>query len=137
MAEAEPTKIPVKRLASALDFEVLSSSALLHFVILGGSEAARTMAGELEAFLIDRSEVLADLEGDARRESNERAFGYVRRLEALGCVVLVGTDHVQSRFDDDPSRTRSYPIGCIAVSPAAEAPELVTLDQGPASASEA
>jgi hypothetical protein len=137
MTEAEPTKILVKRMASALDFEVLSSSALLHFAILSGSEAARAVAGELEAFLIDRAEVLADLEDDARLESDERAFAYVRRLEELGCVVLAGTDHVQSRFDDDPSRTRSYPIGCIAICLATEEPEFVTLDQGSASESEA
>ena len=137
MIEAEATTIPVKRVASALDFEALSSCALLHFVILSGSDAARAIASELEAFLIDRSEVLGEQEDEARLESNERAFGYVRRLAELGCVVSVGADHVQSRFDDDPSRTRAYPIGCIAVCLATEEPAFVTLDQTPASASEA
>jgi len=133
MSDTEPTKIPVKRLASALDFEVLNNSGMLHFAILSCGDAARAVAGEFESFLIDRSEVLADLEDDERTQSDEKAFGYVQRLEALGCVVLAGADHAQLRFDDDPTRTRSYPIGCIAIALASEEPEFVTLEQGPPS----
>ena len=111
----------------ASDFTVLDCATILHFVVVSGSEPARAVSSEFETYLLDRSEKLADLSDSERRESDESAFDFVRRLERLGCVVCAGVDQADLRFDDDPSKTRSWHIGCIAVSNQADEPEFVSV----------
>jgi hypothetical protein len=103
-------------MARASDFATLDSATLLHFVVISGSDSARAVAAELEAYLIERTDGLNNLSDSERQASDEVAFGYVRRLEALGCVVCAGVDQADLRFDDDPSRTRTWNVGCLAVS---------------------
>jgi hypothetical protein len=100
----------------ASDFTALDSATVLHFVVISGSEAARAVAAELETYLIERTETLTNLSDSERAASDEVAFEYVQRLEALGSVVCAGVDQAELRFDDDPSKTRTFNIGCIAVS---------------------
>jgi hypothetical protein len=116
MDAVEGTKIPVRRLTQPSDFAGLDAAAILHFIVVSGSEAARAIATELEEFLIERTETLTDLSDSEREASDEIAFEFVRRLEAHGCVVCAGVDQAELRFDDDPSKTRTFNIGCIAVS---------------------
>ena len=116
MASEEGTKIPVRRLTNASDFAALDSAAVLHFVVVSGSQPAREVAVELETYLIERTETLADLDDRERRASDEAAFAFVRRLEQLGCVVCAGVQQAELRFDDDPSKTRTWNVGCIAIS---------------------
>jgi hypothetical protein len=116
MGAVEGTKIPVRRLTRASDFAELDTATLLHFVVVSGSEAARAVASELEAYLIERTDTLSNLSDSERMASDEAAFEYVRKLEALGCVVCLGVDQAELRFDDDPSKTRAFDIGCLAVS---------------------
>ena len=116
MVAVEGTKIPVRRMTGASDFAALDCAAVLHFVMVSGDEAARAVVAELEAYLIERTDTLADLTDDERRASDEAAFEFVRRLEQLGCVVCAGVDRADLRFDDDPSKTRTWDVGCIAVS---------------------
>ncbi|HYP77261.1 MAG TPA: hypothetical protein VER12_14930 [Polyangiaceae bacterium] len=109
------------------DFAALDSAAVLHFVVIGDNEAARAVAAELEAYLIDRAETLIELSDSERAASDEAAFEYVKRLERLGCVVCAGVDQADLRFDDDPSKTRAYHVGCIAVSSIADEAPFVTV----------
>ena len=125
--DAEPTKVPVRRMTQASDFTVLDCATILHFVVVSGSEPARAVSAEFETYLLDRSEKLADFSDSERRESDESAFQFVRRLEQLGCVVSAGVDQADLRFDDDPSKTRGWHIGCIAVSNQADEPEFVSV----------
>jgi len=127
MAAVEGTKIPVRRMTQATDFAALDSAAVFHFVVVSASDAARAIADELEAYLIDRAESLNDFSASERRESDERAFAFVRQLEQLGCVVCAGVDQADLRFDDDPSRTRAYDVGCIAVSNRADEAAFATV----------
>lgn len=130
MSDDDLTKIPVKRVAAPSDFEALDSSMMVNFAIFGGSEEARAAAGELEAFLIDRMDLLANASDEERHASDEQAFAIVRRIEALGCVVSIGMDPAQLRFDDDPGQTRAWPVGCIAVSALEDEAPFVIFDGG-------
>jgi len=114
-------------MTKASDFAALDAVGVLHFVIVSGSPAARAAAAELEDFLIERTETLADLSESERHASHEAAFEFVRRLEQLGCVVSAGVDQAELRFDDDPSRTRAWPMGCIAVSNLADEAAFATI----------
>ena|GEM_PF-1205055 len=116
VVDEEGTKVPVRRMTRASDFAALDSATVLHFVVVSGSEAARAIATELETYLIERTENLINLSDSERKASDEVAFEYVKKLEALGCVVCSGVDQAELRFDDDPSRTRGWNVGCIAVS---------------------
>ena len=127
MADEESIKVPVRRITQPSDFAALDSAAVLHFVVIGDNEAARAVAAELEAYLIDRAETLIELSDSERAASDEAAFEYVKRLERLGCVVCAGVDQADLRFDDDPSKTRAYHVGCIAVSSIADEAPFVTV----------
>ena len=116
MVGEQSTKIPVRRITCPGDFRTLDSAMMVHFVVMSGNEAARAIAAELEAFLIDRSDTLRDLSQSERQASDEAAFELVRRIERLGAVVCAGLDQAELRFDDDPSKTRAWNIGCIALS---------------------
>jgi len=128
MASDKGTKVRVQRMTQASDFAELDSAMVVHFLVISGNEAARALAAELESYLIDRSETLPDLSDAARRESDETAFEFVRRIEGQGAVVCVGLDQAELRFDDDPSKTRAWAIGCIAVSNTEDESESVTVD---------
>jgi len=128
MATGEGTKIPVRRMTEASDFTALDSAAVLHFIVVSGSDAARGVAGELETYLIERAETRSDATESERRESDEAAFAFVRRLEQLGCVVCAGVDQADLRFDDDPGKTRVWNMGCIAVSNAHDEAEFATVN---------
>jgi hypothetical protein len=128
VVSAQGTKIPVRRMTRASDFAGLDSVAVLHFVIVSGNEAARAIAAELETYLIERTDTLANLSDSERRTSDEAAFEYVRRLEQLGCVVCAGTDQADLRFDDEPNKTRAWPMGCIAISTVADEAPFVTVE---------
>lgn len=127
VVDAEPTKVPVRRMTQASDFSVLDCATILHFVVVSGSEPARAVSAEFETYLLDRSEKLADFSDSERRASDQSAFEFVRRLEQLGCVVCAGVDQAELRFDDEPSKTRGWHIGCIAVSNHADEPEFVSV----------
>lgn len=127
MGEVEATKIPVRRVTQASDFTVLDCATVLHFVVVSASDSARAVSAEFESYLLDRSEKLADLSDSERMTSDESAFEFVRRLEQLGCVVCAGVDQADLRFDDDPSKTRSWHIGCVAVSNQADEAEFVSV----------
>jgi hypothetical protein len=127
VADKEGTKIPVRRMTRASDFEALDPATVVHFVFLSGSEAARALAAELETYLIERAETLNSLSDSERRASDEAAFEFVRRLEQLGCVVSAGVDQADLRFDDDPSKTRAWHMGCIAISTTDEQAPFVTV----------
>lgn len=114
-------------MTKASDFSVLDCATVVHFVIVSGSEAARALSAEFEAYLLDRAENLADLSASERAASDQRAFDFVRRLEQLGCVVCAGVDQAELRFDDDPSRTRAFHVGCIAVSALADEAAFVSV----------
>ena len=114
-------------MTQARDFLTLDSATILHFVVVSGSDAARAVSAEFETYLLDRSEKLGDFSDSERRESDESAFQFVLRLEQLGCVVCAGVDQADLRFDDDPSKTRSFHIGCIAVSNHADEAEFVSV----------
>lgn len=116
VVRGEETKVPIRRLTQASDFARLDCAAVLHFTVVSGSEAARTVGAELESYLIERAEGLAQLSNSERHASDEAAFDFVRRLEQLGCAVCVGVDQADLRFDDDPSKTRTYDLGCLVVS---------------------
>jgi hypothetical protein len=116
MVAEDGTKVPVRRMTRASDFATLDSATVLHFVVVSGSEAARAIATDLETYLIERTETLTNLTASERTASDEAAFEYVRKLEALGCVVCSGVDQAELRFDDDPGKTRAFNIGCIAIS---------------------
>src|SRR6187551_1314338 len=113
VVRGEETKVPIRRLTQASDFARLDCAAVLHFMVVSGSEAARAVGAELEGYLIDRAEGLAQLSNTERHASDEAAFDFVRRLEQLGCAVCVGVDQADLRFDDDPSKTRAYDLGCL------------------------
>ena len=130
MVDAQGTKVPVQRMIGASDFAALDSATVLHFVVVSGSDAARAVGAELEAYLIDRTETLADLSDSERKLSDETAFAFVRRLEQLGCVVCAGVDQADLRFDDDPGSTRGWHVGCIAVSNASDEAPFVTVRNG-------
>jgi len=115
VVDVEGTNIPVRRMTQASDFGALDCATVLHFVVVSGSEAARAVSADFETYLLDRSENLANLSNGERRASDERAFEFVRQLEQLDCVVCAGIDQADLRFDDDPSKTRAWHIGCIAV----------------------
>jgi hypothetical protein len=125
---AQGTKIPVRRMTRASDFATLASVSVLHFVVLSGDQAARAIGSEFETFLIERTDSLINSSEAERRASDETAFEFVRRLEQLGCVVCAGVDQADLRFDDDPSKTRTWHIGCIAISKIGDATPFVTLD---------
>lgn len=114
-------------MTQASDFTLLDCATILHFVVVSGSEPARAVSAEFETYLLDRSEKLNDLSDGERRASDETAFEFVRRLEQLGCVVCAGVDQADLRFDDDPSKTRSWHIGCIAVSNQADEADFVSV----------
>jgi hypothetical protein len=116
VVRGQETKVPIRRLKQASDFARLECVAVLHFMVVSGSEAARAVAAELESYLIDRAESLPQLSNSERHASDEAAFDFVRRLEQLGCAVCVGVDQADLRFDDDPSKTRAYDLGCLVVS---------------------
>jgi hypothetical protein len=130
VVDVEGTKIPVRRMTGASDFAALDPATVVHFVVVSGSEAARAVAAELEAYLIDRTDSLIHASDEERHASNEAAFEYVRLLEQLGCVVCVGVDHADLRFDDDPSKTRAWHVGCIAVSNLSDEAPLITVENG-------
>ena len=127
VVDARTTKIPVRRVTQASDFSALDCATILHFVVLSGTEPARALSAEFESYLLDRAEKLHDASASERRASDERAFAFVRRLEELGCVVCAGFAQAELRFDDDPSKTRSFHIGCIAVSNQADEAEFVSV----------
>ncbi len=116
VVDAEGTKIPVARILAPRDFSALDAATLVHFVVVSGSEPAREVAAELEGYLIDRAETLSQLSDSERAASDETAFEFVRRLDQLGCVVCAGIDQADLRFDDDPSKTRAWHVGCVAIS---------------------
>ena len=130
MVDAEGTEIPVRRLRRASDFSALDCATLLHFVVVSGSEAARAIAAELETYLIERTDGLADLSESERRASDETAFELVRRLEQLGCVVCTGVDQADLRFDDDPGKTRAWHVGAIVISNAEDEAPVATVSNG-------
>jgi hypothetical protein len=103
-------------MTQASDFAALDSATLLHFVVRGDNQAARAVAAELEAYLIERADTLTNLSDAERRASDEAAFEYVRRLEQLGYLACAGLDQAELRFDDDPGKTRAWHVGCIAIS---------------------
>jgi len=109
------------------DFAALDCATIVHFVVVSGSEAARAVAAELEAYLIDRTDNWSNLSDSERRARDETTFDFVRRLELLGCVVCAGVDQADLRFDDDPSKTRAWHIGCIAVSNDSDEAPFVTV----------
>jgi len=114
-------------MTQASDFTVLDCATVLHFVVVSGSDPARAVSAEFETYLLDRSEKLADFSDSEREASDQSAFEFVRRLELLGCVVCAGVDQADLRFDDDPSKTRSWHIGCIAVSNQSDEAEFVSV----------
>jgi len=116
VSRGEEAKVPIRRLTQASDFATLDCAAVLHFIVVSGSEAARAVGAELETYLIERADDLAQLSDSERRASDEAAFDFVRRLEQLGCAVCVGVDQPDLRFDDDPSKTRAFDLGCLVVS---------------------
>ena len=128
VAGTEGTKIAVRRLTRASDFAVLDAVAVLHFIVVSGSEAARAVSAELETFLIERTETFSQLDESERHASNEQAFELVRRLAQLGCVVCAGTDQADLRFDDDPSKTRTWQMGCIAISNVSDEAPVVSVE---------
>lgn len=127
MVDAEGTKIPVQRILDARDFGVLDAATLVHFVVVSGSEPARKVAAELEGYLIDRADTLSHLSDSERAASDETAFEFVRRLEQLDCVVCAGIDQADLRFDDDPSKTRAWHVGCIAISKREDEAAIITV----------
>ena len=128
VVSAQGTKIPVRRITRASDFAELDSVTVLHFVVVSGDSAARAIGAELETYLIERTETLTQLSDGERQASNEAAFEFVRRLEQLGCVVCAGVDQADLRFDDEPSKTRAWHIGCIAVSTTSDEAPFVTVE---------
>ena len=130
MGDEEGTKVPVRRMTSADDFAVLDSATVLHFVVVSGTDAARAVGAELEAYLIDRTETLADMSDGERQASDEAAFAFVRRLEQLGCVACAGVNQADLRFDDDPGSTRAWHVGCIVVSNASDEAPFVIVQNG-------
>jgi len=130
VVDGEGIDIPVRRLTRASDFAALDCATLLHFVIVSGNEAARAIAAELETYLIERTDGLADLSESERRASDEAAFELVRRLEQLGCVVCAGVDQADLRFDDEPAKTRTWHVGCIAISNASDEAPFATVSNG-------
>jgi len=102
-------------MTKAADFATLDCATVLHFVVVSGSVAARAVSADFENYLLDRSENLANLSDSERLASDESAFEFVRQLERLDCVVCAGVDQADLRFDDDPSKTRAWHVGCIAV----------------------
>ncbi len=117
-------------MTQASDFAALDAVTVLHFVVLSGNQAARAISTELETFLIERTDTLGNLNESERRASDEAAFEFVRRLEQLGCVVCAGVDHAELRFDDDPSKTRAWHMGCIAISNIGDEAPLVSVESG-------
>jgi hypothetical protein len=116
VVDEQGTKIPVKRMTQASDFAALDSVTLLHFIVVGDNQAARGIAAELETYLIERADTLRHLSDSERKASDEVAFAFVRRLEQLGSVVCAGVNQADLRFDDDPGNTRTWHVGCIAIS---------------------
>lgn len=127
MVDAESTNVPVRRVTKASDFATLDCATVLHFIVVSGSDAARAVSADFENYLLDRSESLANLSDSERLASDERAFEFVRQLERLDCVVCAGVDQADLRFDDDPSKTRAWHIGCIAVFDRADEAPFVTV----------
>jgi len=127
MPEDEGTKIPVRRLTQASDFAALDSATLVHFVVVSGSEAARAIAAEFEAYLIERADTLTKPSDSERKASDKVALSFVQRLEQLGCVVCVGANQSELRFDDDPGKTRAWHVGCVAVSNIGDEAAVVTV----------
>ena len=121
------TKIPVRRMTRASDFAALDRVTLLHFLVVGDNQAARATAADLETYLIERTETLSHLSESERKASDEAAFEFVRRLEQLGCVVCAGVEQAELRFDDDPSKTRAWHVGCIVVSSAEDEAPFATV----------
>jgi len=117
-------------MTQASDFATLDSVTVLHFVVVSGNEAARAIATDLETYLIERTETLSQLTDSERHASNEQAFEFVRQLEQLGCVVCAGADQADLRFDDDPSKTRTWHMGCIAISNINDEAPFVTIENG-------
>ncbi len=124
------TKVPVRPITRASDFAALDCATVVHFVVVSGSEAARAVAAELENYLIERGDTLANLSDSERRTSDEAAFDFVRRLEQLGCAVSAGVDQAELRFDDDPGKTRAFDLGCIVVSNIADQAAFATVKNG-------
>ena len=116
MVDGKGIEIPVRRLTRASDFAALESATLVHFVVVSGDEAARAIAAEFETYLIERADTWSNLSDSERMSSDETAFEFVRRLEQLGCVVCSGVDQAELRFDDDPSQTRGWHVGCVVIS---------------------
>ncbi|HET7544794.1 MAG TPA: hypothetical protein VFK05_33230 [Polyangiaceae bacterium] len=127
VVEAEGTKIPVQRVVAANDFRTLDPATVVHFVVVSGSEPARQVAAELEGYLIDRAETLSHLSDSERAASDEQAFEFVRQLERLGCVVCAGVDQADLRFDDDPTKTRAWHVGCVAISKREDEASIITV----------
>ena len=127
MVDAEGTKIPVRRVTRASDFTELDSATVVHFLIVSGSPEARAIGAELETYLIERAEGLNELSDSERRASDEVAFEFVRRLEQHGCTVCAGVDQADLRFDDDPSKTRAWHMGCVVISNAADEAPFATI----------
>ena len=117
-------------MTQASDFAALDSVTVLHFIVVSGTEAARAIATDLETYLIERTETLSQLTDSERHASNEQAFEFVRQLEQLGCVVCAGADQADLRFDDDPSKTRTWHMGCIAISNSSDEAPVVTVENG-------
>ncbi len=115
-------------MTQASDFAALDPVTLLHFVVLTTNQAARAIGSELETYLIERTDTLANLSDSERGASNEAAFEFVRRLEQLGCVVCAGVDQADLRFDDEPNKTRTWHVGCIAISDIGDEAPFVTVE---------
>ena len=126
--EAKYRLVPVKRIASADDINFGWGHAM-HFGVVSGSDEARDVAAELESLLRDLLDIFGDLDPVDLRDECKRAVGYVRRLEALGCVVSMGLDETRLRMKGAED-SMDWQVLYVVVSEAADAKEFVGVERG-------
>ncbi len=126
--EAKYRLVPVERIGSADDISFGRGHAM-HFGVVSGSDEARDVAADLESLMRDLLDLYSDLDPVERREEYKRAVGYVRRLEALGCVVSIGLDETRLRMKGAKD-SMDWQILYVVVWNAADAKDFVGVERG-------
>jgi transcriptional regulator with XRE-family HTH domain len=100
-----------------------------HHVADGVSEDAKDVAAELQDFVLDYIDVAKDMSATGQRDSEKACFGIVKRLEALGCAVTVGS-HEHTFKGPDGGKSMTWTVAYMVVCAAKDVRSFVAVKKG-------
>ncbi len=123
--EAKHKMVPVARVSTLSDFEVLEGTHAMQFAVLDENEAVQDLAAEFQQCISDYSDLAREMEPLERHESRKQALELVRELAKLGCAVSIGTSDNTLRLANGASMPMH--VAHVVVTPASQAKPFITV----------